>query len=190
MERVSNRKGGTYHCHNGGRIDQLACQHKYVSVQELDHMLEILGRLEWRLSGMQALDTDTCRRQAIEGQHKKCLREIAKIEKREYRSIQNMTLQYEKYRAGELCKEEFIRCRADQEKEKIALHVEKETWQQKMRKWIKMCENMDIAINGNKCHNEEREIVNFVTQIKLFPGKRMEISFDYSRKTDNKCTIV
>jgi hypothetical protein len=209
MERVSNRKGGTYHCRNGGRIDQLVCQHKYTSVQELDPILETLRALEWWLAGIQAVDIEDSWQQVIEVQQNKCRNELAKIEKKEVQSMQNLTLQYEKYRGGKLCKEEFLRCRADQDREKNALQAEKEEWQQKLQKWSKMRENINNIKSAENVENidkkeniknienaesiecvkygfvsrdEGQEKVYFVTQIKVFPNKQMEISYDFTRK--------
>jgi hypothetical protein len=197
MERVSNRKGGTYHCRNGGRIDQLACQHKYTSVQELDPILETIRALEWWLAGIQAVDLEASWQQVIERQQNKCLIEITKIEKKEYQSMQNLTLQYETYRAGKLRKEDFLRCRADQERERITFVAEKEAWQQKIQKWSRMRENIqniknaknpenpesiESVKNGCVSRDEGQEKAYFVTQIKFFTGKRMEISYDFTRK--------
>jgi DNA invertase Pin-like site-specific DNA recombinase len=172
MERVSSRRGGTYHCRNGGRIDQLACQHKYISVQEIAHMLEMLERLQWWLAGISPADWDTCLRQSLEEQMNRCRLEIDKMQKKEHFMLQELSMQYGKYRGGELQKEKFLSYKTGQEKEKIALAMAKDEWKKKLQKW----EN--IWKSDLKVDNEQHRSY-FVSIMKLFPGKRMELYYNY-----------
>jgi DNA invertase Pin-like site-specific DNA recombinase len=172
MERVSRRRGGTYHCRNGGRIDQLACQHKYISVQEVTRLLEMLEGLQWWLADISLADWDIYRRQSLEEQMNKCRWEIDKIEKKEQLMLHELSMQYSKYRGGELQKEKFLSYKEGREKEKIALTMEKNSWKQRLQKWKNRCKS-------DQNRENERHRSYFVTGMKLFPGKRMEIYYNY-----------
>jgi DNA invertase Pin-like site-specific DNA recombinase len=168
MERISNRGGGTYHCRNGGRIDQFGCQHKYISLQEIEKILDTLRKSEWWLGGITASDWDAYLHQSLTIQKSKYLRNIDKIQKKENGMMQELTAQYSRYRTGEINKEEFSAYRSGGERYKAALKKDREVLEQRIQK----CINME-----SECVGSKRDY--FTTYVKFFPMKRMEIHYNY-----------
>jgi DNA invertase Pin-like site-specific DNA recombinase len=170
MERISSRGGGTYHCRNGRRIDQFACEHKYISLQEIEQILDTLRKLEWWLEGITASDWDTCLHQSLAVQKSKYLRDIDKIHKKASSMTQELTTQYSRYRTGEINREEFSAYRSSRERYKAATKGDREVLEQKIQKCINM--ESDYIVSKR---------VYFTTCIKFFPVERIEIHYNYRR---------
>jgi DNA invertase Pin-like site-specific DNA recombinase len=179
MERVSSRGGGTFHCRNGGRIDQLGCKHKYISQKELEAIFCTIFIVENWLEGITQKDWKICYDKEKERQRFKWKKELSILEKKEQTILQLIAQQYEKYKKGELTKEEFTTCKIDRDKERKQLQTPKTSLEIKLRQSI--C-TTDQPWCGKWQTGMSQMIVFFVKKICVYDRGRIEIYFHFARQ--------